>query len=52
MSKKHFVAFAEAIRLSGADQKTKQSMADLVIYVSAQNNPNFDKQRFLTACGL
>lgn len=49
MSKKHFVAAANIIK-SEPDRAAAQKMADLI--VAMNDNGNFDKSRFLSACGL
>jgi hypothetical protein len=49
MSKKHFISAAKIISLE-SDRVAAQKMADLVIAMN--DNSNFDKGRFLTACGL
>lgn len=49
MTKKHFIAAANIIKLESC-RTTAAKMADLII--SMNDNGNFDKGRFLTACGL
>lgn len=49
MSKKHFIAAAKIISAE-SDRAAAQKMADLI--VSMNDNGNFDKSRFLAACGL
>ena len=49
MSKKHFIAAANIIKLE-SDRAAARKMADLII--SMNDNANFDKGRFLSACGL
>lgn len=49
MSKKHFVTAAKIISAE-SDRAIAQKMADLI--VSMNDNGNFDKSRFLSACGL
>ena len=49
MSKKHFITAAKIIS-SEKDRAAAQKMADLII--SMNDNPNFDKGRFLSACGF
>ena len=55
MTKKHFIKFAAEIKayasIAGYKNQAK-SMAEMVIRVASADNPNFDKGRFLTACGL
>jgi hypothetical protein len=54
MTKKHFIAFAKIIKAQlEADNfcsPRAEKMADMVIAVN--DNPNFDKARFLEACGF
>lgn len=63
MTKKHFEQFAQQIKrdleASGfpnrADTKAEQKAtyaADVFAKVAAENNPQFNKERFFTACGL
>lgn len=49
MSKKHFIHAAKIISAE-PDRAAAQKMADLII--SMNDNGNFDKARFLNACGL
>lgn len=51
MSKKHFEEFAIRIRLESS-LEAKKAMANMVIEVATADNPRFDKNRFLVACGL
>ena len=51
MSRKHFVALAESFKHI-QDLNARRQAADAVISVAWQLNANFDKQRFLSACGL
>lgn len=59
MHKKYFIKFANFIKNYGSgcaehdkqvNRIAREDMARMVI--SIQDNPNFDKQRFLIACGL
>ena len=56
MSKKHYIKFAKIIKAQLKADKLcsprAQAMADMVIEVSTQDNPLFNKSRFLSACGL
>lgn len=49
MSKKHFIAAAKIVSAE-TDRSAAQKMADLI--VAMNDNGNFDKARFLAACGL
>jgi hypothetical protein len=54
MSKKHFIVIAAAIRaeLTDANRETFGRLADELSRQFAVVNPNFDRSRFLTACGF
>lgn len=60
MTRKHYIALAALIKdlgetLSMPDQAADIAFADYVTDLSdlfAKDNPNFDRARFLTACGL
>ena len=49
MTKKHFIAAAKIISAE-SDRATAQKMADLIIAMN--DSANFDRARFLSACGL
>jgi len=51
MSRKHFNALAKAISTI-ANIPDRGRVADLIAAVCADANPNFDRRRFLAACGL
>jgi len=46
MTRQHFQAIAEALRLSQASQETIDAIAD----VCNRYNPNFDSDKFDVAC--
>lgn len=48
MSRKHYKAIAEALLKTGASVDTIRAIA----YVCANDNPRFDYQKFLKACGI
>jgi len=51
MSRKHFVAIAKAIKeISNADERRRT--AELLASVCAASNQNFNRYRFLVACGV
>jgi len=50
MTRKHFIALAKAISQI-ANMVDRQNTAHLVADVCRQANPNFDRARFLAACG-
>lgn len=50
MTKKHFIAAARYIKDCPVNETIKRELAGLVIAMN--DNPNFDKGRFLAACGL
>lgn len=49
MSKKHFISAANIIKAE-ANRAAAQKMANLIIAMN--DNANFDRARFLSACGL
>lgn len=51
MTKKHFIALAKAIALID-NLYHRGQVAALVADVCRQNNPRFDRARFLAACGV
>ena len=51
MSKKHFEALAEAIASIG-DEKARDEAALAVASVCSEFNSNFNRGRFLRACGV
>lgn len=55
MTKRHFEQFARHIRLyleTVASLQTATAMAEMVASVAKQDNPNFNRERFMRACGL
>ena len=52
MTKKHFIALAREIHDSDNDTQTKTFAAMVIIRVAQDDNPRFDRYRFLEACGL
>lgn len=56
MSKKHFVALAQALKTVADTAELTETQHRLVSQAIAdvcrQNNQNFDSERFLGACGL
>jgi len=51
MTKKHFIDFANEIAAM-ANRKEAKAAAEVVATVARRHNGNFDKGRFMTACGL
>ena len=49
MSRKHFVSAAQIIKIE-QDRIAARKMAELIIQMN--ENPNFDRERFLKACGF
>lgn len=55
MSRKHYEAVAESIRIATVDHGVSDSIRDIgddLANMFAEDNPRFDRQRFLDACGL
>lgn len=59
MSKKHYIRLAEVIRLAkpyaeGSDQAERivRDIAGTIANVCEDDNPRFDRARFLAACGF
>lgn len=52
MTRKDYVAIAEAIALYGSDTEDVRAVAHAIASVMAADNPNFDRARFLDACGV
>ena len=46
MTRKHYIAIATAISLN----KSKESIIPALASVFADDNPNFDWEKFVTAC--
>jgi hypothetical protein len=51
MTKKHFIALA-AITAAISNESTRRFVAESQANYFASENPNFDRERFLTACGF
>lgn len=52
MTKKHFVAFADAVKFSDVDDAVKVAMAKMVADVAASFNGRFDRDKFFRAAGV
>ena len=52
MSKKHFIAIANVVKTNGYDPYTRGAIAKGLADEFAKFNPNFDRDRFLAACGV
>jgi hypothetical protein len=59
MTKKHYIQFAEYIRNrfneAGTDHELNMRTTvamEMVIKIATQDNPRFDRNRFMSACGL
>lgn len=52
MTKKHFEALAREIAASNNSAEMKMFAAMVVIRVAQNDNPRFDRERFMKACGL
>lgn len=49
MSRKHFIAIAQAIRENIRDKAQRQAVADALLPALRGGNPNFNASRFLDA---
>lgn len=49
MTRKHFQAFADAIKAI-SDTKERATVAEFVANVCADQNPRFNRSRFMAAC--
>jgi hypothetical protein len=49
MSRKDFVAIAQAIRQNISDASTRRAVAQALIPALRASNPNFQTERFITA---
>jgi hypothetical protein len=57
MTRKDYIAIAEAIRLTTEDEYGRDSTglafcASRIAHVMAADNPRFDRDKFLKACGF
>lgn len=52
MTRKHFKELANAIKYATVDDASRREMAEEISVVCYKFNPNFDKYRFLEACGV
>lgn len=53
MTKKHFNELAATVKISLQDGRDLEFFAsNALITFCCQQNPNFDRQKFLEACGL
>ena len=52
MTRKHFIAIAQILADADLDYNSRNTVAqDFAEYLSTQNE-NFDRDKFLTACGV
>lgn len=51
MSRKHFVAIAETVR-SIENLETRRHIGEMMASLCASSSRNFNRMRFLCACGL
>ena len=51
MSRKHFIDFANEIAAM-TNRKEAKATAELVANVANRHNGNFDRSRFMAACGI
>lgn len=52
MTRKHFSAMAKAIADTPMDEPVRKALARELAAICATTNPNFDRARFLAACGV
>lgn len=52
ITRKHFIAIANIVKTKGYDPYTRDCIAKGLADEFATINPNFDRDRFLTACGV
>lgn len=52
MTRKHFSAIAKAIASASIDAPARKAIARELAAICATTNPNFDRARFLAACGV
>jgi hypothetical protein len=52
MSKKDYKLIAQAIADTWCDAEAQKLIAESLAESLASDNPNFDKSKFLTACGV
>ena len=52
MSKKHYIVAARLIKLYVEAGRMPEANAAASVVINMNDNPNFDKGRFLAACGL
>lgn len=52
MSKRHFISAAKLIAALVNQDKISEANAAANVIICMNDNPQFDKARFLTACGL
>lgn len=50
MSRKHFIAIAEAIRNNIQEKAQREAVANALIPALKASNPNFNSTRFMDAC--
>ena len=50
MTRKHFIAIAEAIRNSITSRAEREAVARALVPALTQANPNFNTERFIDAC--
>ncbi len=50
MTRKHFIAVAEAIRTSITSREEREAVARALIPALSESNPNFSKEKFIDAC--
>jgi hypothetical protein len=52
MSRKHFVLIAATIKALAISPEYRKLVAEEFAYILRTTNPNFNRERFLAACGV
>jgi hydroxylamine reductase (hybrid-cluster protein) len=52
MTRKHFDSIAASIRYMTIDSKTRKHVAEAMADTCALHNRNFDRDKFMDACGV
>jgi hypothetical protein len=52
MTRKHFEAIAEIINCATGDEDTLRELTGSLVFYFENENPRFDRDQFLIACGF